>query len=368
MLFSLKYLSSAMALLPLVVANTQDIQTRDNIIERRLVEPVIAINPTDANFGISAVAPGRFVTSADGTKIFAEARGNSSKPAIVFIHGFGLGAMAFNEIFDDPLWLDQAYLVRYDTRGHGRSDKPTNAAAWVSQRLAEDFDAVVQSYNLNKPFVLGWYALPVMVHGISSYSYIVGQERRRYSPTLRLSQFLTTIFMQRLILRTFYPSTPQITSLVLFTMQRCQIWLPFSTSERLLFLPSCRVFLRRPMSLNSRPPILISSTSTTPALEWNFYLACLGDGVVQPRATTALLLTRTQNSTGLLQAGTSGALPLLAIFGADDKTIMKQAVLNVIARWQRLNVTTLPGAEHFTWISRPVLFRATVLQWISQNA
>jgi hypothetical protein len=83
--------------------------------------------------------------------------------------------MAFNEIFDDPLWLLQVYMVneklldsmqspslisntqvRYDTRGHGRSDKPNNAAAWVSQRLAEDFDAVVQSYSLNKPFVLGW--------------------------------------------------------------------------------------------------------------------------------------------------------------------------------------------------------------------
>jgi hypothetical protein len=72
---------------------------------------VIAINPTAANFGMSTVAPGRFVTSADGTKIFAEARGDPSNPAIVFIHGFGIGAMAFNNIFNDPLWLNRVYLV-----------------------------------------------------------------------------------------------------------------------------------------------------------------------------------------------------------------------------------------------------------------
>ncbi|KAF7326494.1 putative oxidoreductase ephD [Mycena venus] len=335
MLFSLKALSSAMGLLPLVVANIQDIQTRDTVsqylvvlarytdaqaaaddtIERRLVEPVIPINPTDANFGISAVAPGRFVTSADGTKIFAEARGNPLKPAIVFIHGFGIGAMAFNEIFDDLVWLDQAYLVRYDTRGHGRSDKPTTAAAWVSQRLAEDFDAVVQSYNLNKPFVLGWSIGATHIADILSFH-----------PPSYISGII------------YDAAAPDMDSL-------------FSIAA-----PG-------PVALL----ILISSTSATPALEWNFYLACLGDGVVQPRAATQFLFTRTQNSTGLLQAGTSGALPLLAIFGANDKVVMEQPILNVIAGWQRLNVTTLPNAEHFTWISQPVLFRQTVLQWITHH-
>jgi pimeloyl-ACP methyl ester carboxylesterase len=102
-----------------------------------------------------------------------------------------------------------------------------------------------------------------------------------------------------------------------------------------------------------------------PALEWNFYLGCFGDGMVQPRAVVDLSFTRTQNSTGLLQAGTSGALALLAIFGGDDKIVLKQGILDAIAGWQNLTVVTLPDAEHFTWISRPVLFRATVLNWIN---
>ncbi|KAJ7733533.1 Alpha/Beta hydrolase protein, partial [Mycena olivaceomarginata] len=273
-------------------------------------------------------APGHFVTSADGTRIFAEARGNPSKPVIVFIHGFGIGAMAFNEIFDDPLWLLQVYMVRYDTRGHGRSDKPNNAAAWVSQRLAEDFDAVVQSYNLSKPFVLGWSIGGTHIADILSFhpsDYIAGIIYDAAAPDMTSLFNIGSPAALPLI-----PSLTQTTNVTQFQ------------ATYIDFINLCH-----------------------PALEWNFYLGCLGDGVVQPRAVTELVLTRTQNSTDL---GIAKALPLLAIFGADDKIIMKQAALDAMAGWQRLTVVTLPNAEHFTWISRPVLFRATVLQWITQNA
>ncbi|KAF7341617.1 putative oxidoreductase ephD [Mycena sanguinolenta] len=347
MLFSLKSLSIAVALLPLVVANTQDVQTRgtvpyylvflaqdtdsqaaaDNTLERRLADPVIMINPTDANFGISAEAPGRLLTSADGTKIFAEARGNPAKPAIVFIHGFGIGAMAFDDIFNDPLWLARAYLVRYDTRGHGRSDKPTTAAAWVSQRLAEDFDAVVQSYNLVKPFVLGWSFGGSQIADVLSFhpqSYISGII---YDAGVPYQSALPTI------------GSPAGFAVVAGLNQTTNV--TEFQSGYIDFINLC-----------------------DPALDWDFYLACLGDGVVQPRAILNLSFTRTQNNTGLIQAGTTGALPTLAIFGGDDQVVLKQGILNALAGWQNLTVVTLPDAQHFTWISRPVLFRATVLNWI----
>ncbi|KAJ6484079.1 Alpha/Beta hydrolase protein [Mycena sanguinolenta] len=286
------------------------------------------INPTDANFGVSAVAPGRFVTSADGTQIFAEARGNPLKPAVVFIHGFGLGAMAFDEIFDDPLNTQ----VRYDTRGHGRSDKPTVAAAWVSQRLAEDFDAVVQSYALIKPFVLAWSiggTIRTHVADILSFhpaNYVSGIIFDAAVPYTDVLFNVTTPAAQALV-----PGLLQTTNVTQFQVGYID------------FINLCH-----------------------PALDWDFYLACLGDGVVQPRAAAELIVARTQNSTGLLQAGTTEGLPLLTIFGGADQLIIQQAVLDALAGWQNLTVVTLPGAEHFTWISRPVLFRAAVLNWINQ--
>lgn len=48
-------------------------------------------------------------------------------------------------------------------RGHGRSGKPADETAWESKRLADDFDAVVEGFKLVKPFVVGWYVLPLIL-------------------------------------------------------------------------------------------------------------------------------------------------------------------------------------------------------------
>lgn len=50
--------------------------------------------------------------SLDGTVIYAEAVGDRSKPAIVFLHGFALSSVVFDSLFADPMWTDHAFLVR----------------------------------------------------------------------------------------------------------------------------------------------------------------------------------------------------------------------------------------------------------------
>ena len=97
-----------------------------------------------------------FVTSPDGIKIWAEAVGDASKPAVVFIHGFGFTTLAFDKQFCDPNLLAHLYLIRYEVRGHGRSDKPEVAEAYESIRFAEDFRAVCDTFGARRPFVLGW--------------------------------------------------------------------------------------------------------------------------------------------------------------------------------------------------------------------
>ncbi|KAK7045133.1 putative oxidoreductase ephD [Favolaschia claudopus] len=317
MLLFLKALHPAIALLAF-----WSIVAAGDVLHPVSVDTQVTIKPTDANFNISAVSTGRFVTSKDGTQIFAEARGNPSKPAVVFIHGFRLGATVFDSIFDDPHWLSQVYLVRYDTRGHGRSDKPTDATSWASERLAQDFDAVVQSYNLHCPFVLAWSLGGTHIVDILS---------------IHPATYLSGIIYNAAI-----PDTTHLMSVV-------------SPAGVALVL-----------KILSFPQAFIEFINLChPALEWNFYLACLGNGDVQPTIAAGFAGTRSQNSTALLNAGRSGELALLAIFGADDKLIQKQPALDFISGWKNLTVTTLPNAEHFTWISQPELFRTTVLEWIA---
>jgi len=104
----------------------------------------------------AAYTVSKLLKSNDGTEIYADAVGDPSNPSIVFIHGFSLSSIAFDSVFSDPKFFENFYLVRYDTRGHGRSGKPEEEEAWQSERLSQDFDAVVTGFELKVPFVAAW--------------------------------------------------------------------------------------------------------------------------------------------------------------------------------------------------------------------
>jgi pimeloyl-ACP methyl ester carboxylesterase len=132
-----------------------------------------------------------YLTSADGTTIYAEAQGNASAPpgahwsglpsichadthAVIFAHGIFGTALVFDGLFSRADLQKAAYLVRvrggalrqwranyglqirYDARGHGRSGKPTDAASYESVRYAQDVETVVKAFNLTMPFFAGW--------------------------------------------------------------------------------------------------------------------------------------------------------------------------------------------------------------------
>jgi len=51
--------------------------------------------------------------------------------------------------------------VRYDPRGQGLSGWPVKdgtAEKPMEEKLADDFKAVVDAYNLTNPFIATWYA------------------------------------------------------------------------------------------------------------------------------------------------------------------------------------------------------------------
>ena len=61
---------------------------------------------------LAASAFAVYVTSPDGTKVWAEATGNPNKPAVVFIPGFSCSSLAFNKQWSDPCMTENLYMVR----------------------------------------------------------------------------------------------------------------------------------------------------------------------------------------------------------------------------------------------------------------
>jgi len=55
----------------------------------------------------------RFIKSADGTEIYADAIGTRSPgtPVLILIHGAFMVKGAFDPIFEDPKWTSSVFLV-----------------------------------------------------------------------------------------------------------------------------------------------------------------------------------------------------------------------------------------------------------------
>ncbi|WP_371803851.1 alpha/beta fold hydrolase [Candidatus Lokiarchaeum ossiferum] len=62
-------------------------------------------------------------TLASTTRIFYKLEGNPENPLLVLAHGYGSNCSTFDKIF--PLLIDRYYILRWDHRGHGQSDAPT---------------------------------------------------------------------------------------------------------------------------------------------------------------------------------------------------------------------------------------------------
>ncbi|KAJ7280168.1 Alpha/Beta hydrolase protein [Mycena rebaudengoi] len=267
--------------------------------------------------------------SADGTAIYAEAVGDPSKPALVFIHGFSMSCIAFDAIFADQQWNSAAYLVRFDLRGHGRSGRPVDEESWESKRLAEDFAAVVDGFKLNKPFVLGWSLGATFITDVLSFkppSYIAGIIYVAALPYMG-------------------PTLAKV-----------------GTPECLACLPA----LMQTTNVDEYQAAAIKFVELAhPSLPYTFYLACLGNSMVQRREVTVRLLSRTQSTDGLLTAGRESDLPLFVVHGSKDKIIIRNETLNAVQGWKNMKMVVINDAEHFIWISQPEIFRREVLGWIA---
>lgn len=53
----------------------------------------------------------KIVPSKDGTDIFAQAVGDPTKPHVVFVHGFCLGSIVFDRLFEDSVYVAELYMV-----------------------------------------------------------------------------------------------------------------------------------------------------------------------------------------------------------------------------------------------------------------
>ncbi len=94
----------------------------------------------------------------DGLRLDYLDEGDSAAPAIVLVHGFASN-MRVNWI--DPGWVETLTkagyrIVAFDHRGHGRSDKPHDAAAYTPQAMVGDLVALADHLSIRRAALFGY--------------------------------------------------------------------------------------------------------------------------------------------------------------------------------------------------------------------
>lgn len=98
------------------------------------------------------------VSASDGLKIYAEAIGDPSKPAIVYIHGNSTSSGVWDNQFFDEALGNTFYQVRMDLRGHGLSETPDNdsESPYDNKKQASDVAAVLDGFGVKNPIFVAW--------------------------------------------------------------------------------------------------------------------------------------------------------------------------------------------------------------------
>ncbi|XP_006459465.1 hypothetical protein AGABI2DRAFT_191431 [Agaricus bisporus var. bisporus H97] len=277
----------------------------------------------------------RLVKSADGTEIYTDATGNRSPstPVLVLVHGLFMNKGAFNPIFDDPKWTSSLFLVRYDTRGHGRSGKSVAEEAWESKRFSEDFEAVCREFEVREAYVLGWSMGAALFPDIMTYT-----------TSVKILGFINVAGVVSVD-----PSIKRSSSRPL-----ANEW-----GGILLSPPSVDAFQEALFQF-----LHICSDELSPEL----FRILLEGMIMQPRGAAVLAFKRKQNPEKMLQEARGGRLPLLGISGLKDKGLIAEELKRELENlgWKRMTYRFLQDADHIPWVSCAEEFREIVLTWIKE--
>ena len=96
------------------------------------------------------------VRGGGGLRLHVREWGFAQGPPIVFVHGWSQSQLCWSRQIAGPLAADFR-LITFDLRGHGMSEQPRDAAAYLDSQLwADDLHAVIQQLRLERPVLVAW--------------------------------------------------------------------------------------------------------------------------------------------------------------------------------------------------------------------
>ncbi|KIP05720.1 hypothetical protein PHLGIDRAFT_73780 [Phlebiopsis gigantea 11061_1 CR5-6] len=264
--------------------------------------------------------------SLDGTRVYANAVGDPANPALVFVHGFSADSSNFNSIFDNTDNTREFFLVRYDTRGAGRTGKPSTAESYTSDKFAQDFAAVMDAFQLKRPILDGWSMGALVANDIVCYlppGTLTGTVALAGAPYVDLSVMAAFDTLSAPIRMAMFGEDP------------------IAAEQANLAFNRYYILIRNDFA------------GDNPAVTWEMRCNLLGTASLMRRDIRRLVGTRTQDNTKLLDAAKQG-FPLLLITKNCDPAVRGDVLANALREsFTNIQLKTVKNGSHTLFLDAP---------------
>jgi 3-oxoadipate enol-lactonase len=105
----------------------------------------------------------QMITRPDGTGIFAQMTGPENGPTVVFSNSLGTTLHLWDAVL--PLLPEGLRILRYDMRGHGRSDAPEGP--YSMGQLISDAEAVCDAFDIKDAMFVGLSVGGMIAQGLA---------------------------------------------------------------------------------------------------------------------------------------------------------------------------------------------------------
>ncbi|MYD51765.1 MAG: alpha/beta fold hydrolase [Dehalococcoidia bacterium] len=106
--------------------------------------------------------------ASEGARIHFRVEGTG--PPLVLLHGFGVSGDAWRTGGHVEALSDRFQVITMDARGHGRSDKPHDLAAYSLPKRVRDVTSVLDAVGVKSACILGYSLGGITAFGVSTYA------------------------------------------------------------------------------------------------------------------------------------------------------------------------------------------------------
>lgn len=267
------------------------------------------------------------VHGGGGTRIAVYEYGDPGGPEVLLVHGFSQSHLSWAKQYRAPA-MQHLRIVVIDLRGHGASEKPTNAEYYSSSDVwADDVAAVIEAKSLRKPVMAGW----------SYGGYIISDYVRKYGDG-RLGGIVFVGAGTQV--RTDDSKThygPGIKHLLGMLDPRQEVNIP-STVE---FIKAC----------TAKP---LPADEFQEALAYNM--------AVSPEVRAAMSSRRIDSSDVLVKI----SVPVLIVHGEKDPVILPAAGDYIAGKVKHAKKSYYPNAAHSPFLEEPERFNRELAEFAKQ--